>query len=347
MPRLSGLLAGLCLLLWPPIAYGGALDIWLHGTVTDTEGAPLSGVEVLVRPQEEQAQAVALEASTNRHGKYRLLLRRGELRYVMVLHLPHHQSLVKVVQPLALPPPDQPKGLTPVSGRRTFQVDFVMPSEENVVERARADDGRGKVPEAELLYAARVLQNRAVAAAHDGALDLAEELFVDAIRLDPSLAGAHSGLAKLLHARGDLEELAAAAERAWELGLRDPQVALLRCEALDGLDRRDELGQAVAHLRSVDPAAASDHLLRRATRSAATGADAEASRRLDELLAFDPVNVEARHLAAEVALRLGQVAEAAGHLETLVAAAPDHPYAISARKLLAEIDRLESASPEP
>jgi tetratricopeptide (TPR) repeat protein len=343
MPFPSGFLVGLCLLLWPPIADGGVLDIWLHGTVTDTEGAPLSGVEVLVRPQEAQAQAVALEASTNRHGKYRLLLRRGDLRYVMVLHLPHHQSLVKVVQPLALPPPDQRKGLTPVSGRRDFQVDFVMPSEEAVVERARADGGRGEIPEEELLYAARVLQNRAVAAAGDGALDLAEELFVDTIRLDPSLAGAHSGLAKLLHARGDLAGLAAAAESAWELGLRDPQVALLRCEALDGLDRREELGEAVADLRSVDPAAASEHLLRRATRSAGAGADAEASRQLDELLALDPLNVEALHLAGEVALRLGRVEQAARHLETLVATAPEHPYAMGARKLLAEIEGLAAA----
>lgn len=293
--RLSGLLASLCLLLCPSIASAGALDVWLHGTVTDTEGAPLAGVEILVRPQEQQGPALALDTATNRHGKYRLLLRRGDLRYVMVLHLPHHQSLVKVVQPLRLP--DQQakssRDFSPGPERRTFQVDFVMPSEEAVVERARADGGRGAVPAEELLYAARVLQNRAVAAALDGALDLAEELFVDTIRLDPSLAGAHSGLAKLLHARGDLEGLAAAAEKAWELGVRDPQMALLRCEALHGLGWREELEQAVAHLRSVDPAAASDHLLRRATESAAAGADAEAVRLLDQLLAFDPLNVEA------------------------------------------------------
>lgn len=345
MHRSFALVVGFTLLVWPAVAPAGALDVWLHGTVTDTEGAPLAGVEVLVRPQEEQGQAVPLETTTNRHGKYRLLLRRGDLRYVMVLHLPRHQSLVTVVQPLALPDrqTQMSRSFTPAPSRRTFLVDLVMPSEEAVVERARADGGRGEIPEEERLHAARVLQNRAVAAARAGALDLTEELFVDAIGLDPSLVGAHSGLAKLLHARSDLEGLAAAAERAWHLGVRDPQVALLHCEALDGLGREEELAAAVAHLRSIDPQAASAHLMRRATRSAAAGAYAEAAERLDELLAFDPLNVEALHLAGEAALRLGRIEEAAGHLEALVTAAPDHPYAVEARKLLSEIEGLKAA----
>lgn len=328
--------------LCPSIAPAGVLDTWLHGTVTDTEGLPLAGVRVLVRTQTNQDQTLSLESSTNRHGKYRLLLRRGDLRYVMVLDRPGYQTLVKVVQPLRLSDRDQVKAFTSPPDRRTFQVDFVMPSEEAVVERARSDGGRGEVPGEELRYAARVLQNRAVAAAHAGALDLAEELFLDAIRLDPTLEHAHSGLATLLHARGDLEGVVNAAARAWELGAREPQMTLLWCEALEDLQRHEELEGAVAHLRSLDPLLASDHLLRRATRAAGAGADSDAYELLLGLLRFDAANTEALYLAGEVALRIGQVERAADHLQTLLDASPEHPYATTARALLGEIERLKA-----
>jgi tetratricopeptide (TPR) repeat protein len=326
----------------PISAAAAGMEVWLHGTVTDLAGAPLQDVEILVAPVGREDEE--LTATTDRRGRYRLLLRRGDLRYLMTVGLAGHQTLLKTVQPIVVTDPDEREGYSQVSSRRDFVADFALPNEEEVVERARRDGGRGKVPEVEMRYAARVLHNRGVEAAEAGAWALAEELFRDTVRLDPALLGARSALVKVLYERGALAGVAAAAEEAWQAGARDPQVLLLHCVALERLGRESDLAEPVARLATVDRAAATGFLHRRAAAAMLAGSDSEAATILGDLLEVDPRNLEGLFLAGEVALRQGRVEEARRHLSTLIAVAPSSPRATTARALLAE---LEAAATPP
>jgi hypothetical protein len=275
MPRLR-LLALLPVLaapgLFPAAAVASGLDVWLQGTVTTPAGTPLAGAEIRVHAEGAEE---AIAAVCNRRGRYRVLLRQADREVLMTASAPGHQTVVTRARPLRLPEEHERRGFSQGGGRGTFEVDFVLPSEEEVVERARADGGRGAVPPEELRHAARVLQGRGVAVARAGALALAEDLFRESLQLDPDLEGAHAGLVSALFEQGRLEDLDTAAAAAWKLGIRHPEVARLHCEALDRLGRERELAAALEDLRQVDPEAAADFRRHRGTAGDAGGAPPE------------------------------------------------------------------------
>jgi arylsulfatase A-like enzyme/tetratricopeptide (TPR) repeat protein len=154
-----------------------------------------------------------------------------------------------------------------------------------------------------------------------------------AVAIHPHSADAHFGLGEALHEQGDAAAAIVEYRRAMDLGLATPAVHAALGLALAATKDLEGAGKELLLSEGADSSVRSQGWARLGHAEATEGLLADARRSLDRALSLWPGNPEALLDRAKLRRKQEDAAGAAGDLEALVAARPDHP---SARFLLAQ-----------
>ncbi len=322
---------GLLFVTLPLLAQGH-----LAGTVTDTEGKPLSGVQVKVSPLLDAVQSFQVE--TDEQGRFRLENFNPGRAYRFLVFKEGYRTVIRNVE----------SGLSGTSGLGGLEEDFTLipigvnpgGKESNLLIMKRRSAGTEAYRKGN-----RWLDR--------GNLEKAKRHYESARRLDPELAPVYEGLSLVYHKLGEYEAALEASGKALELSPWEPDYLRIRYDALNALDREDEGREVLMQLAQAAADAGTANLFYNEGVTAVRRRDIdlaismfEAALRLNpemslatealakvyaegqkyelvlalalEVLAKDPDNLELLRLRQEAASRLGRDAEAAAALEELV-----------------------------
>lgn len=177
--------------------------------------------------------------------------------------------------------------------------------------------------------------NEGVAAVRDEDIERAEELFEEALLLDPSLAQAHRSLAAIAFNAQRYDETL---EHVAPLLAAVPQHKeghRLTFFSHWYLDHEDEAQAAATAWIEVAGDDAVDELLSEGTSLFEANRAEEAAALFDVLVAAAPQNGFAHYNLGRALASLGRTAEAKEHLRHFLELAPQHPEAEAARQMLA------------
>lgn len=285
-----------CILAVTP---GWAQSGLLRGTIVDSEGEPLSGVQVTVTSEELPAFHEVLTTDEDGEFKVRFLSTQAQYQFQLLLEKPGYQSLSQSFAPSAM---------------RSMREEYVLEEAET-----RAVQRHGDLASVVSGSSSAAIQafNEGLTAQRDDDLETARTKFEEAIAADPSLGPAHVALGQVLF---DQKEYAAAvetADRALVLDVGRAEALRVKYQALRALGQEEEADAVAAELDSVEDAVAS------ARRIYNEGGEAYQARDLDTALAkfqqaaeLDPSLVEAHHAIATLQLAQGRHEEAARAAET-------------------------------
>ena len=278
----------------------------LRGTVVDTEGRPLAGVQVTVTSEELPSFHETLMTDEDGRFKIRFLSNQSQYGFELLLEKPGYQSFSQAFVP---------------SSMRVMREEYVLEeAETRTVERhgdlASVVSGSSN--------AAVQAFNEGLSAQREGDLDTARSKFEEAITADPSLGPAQVSLSQVLFDRKEYDRAVDSADRALELGFGRVEALRVKYQALRALGKQDEAEGVAAELESEEDAVAS------ARRIYNEGGEAYQAQDLDTALEkfrqaaeLDPSLVEAHHAIATLQLARGRHQEAAAAAETALALGSD------------------------
>lgn len=253
------------------LALGHLTPAWaanarLRGTVLDGQGDPIEGVQVTLV---SEAGGTHLTAETNDRGRFRMLIvDPTHPPYVLTIEKEGYQPLEEVVQLRANDATSWEAVMAPSQARPS-------PGPE---EGTAAGD-----PEAVELY------NEGAALYNEGQVAEAVAKFEEAVAIDPSLLPAHRILADLYATQGRHQDALRTAERVLELAPGDPEAALVRYDALQGLGRTDEARQALDRLvETGDPGEVAKRVYNAAVQTQKRGGEEEALALFRRSVELDP-----------------------------------------------------------
>ena len=337
MPLITKLLSSLTLaLLTAGMAWGQAT---LSGTVSDSEGNPIEGVQVTVRPLLDDTLRFTVE--THADGRYALENFNPSRGYRFRLFKEGYLGLWRDVE----------VGLSGTDRGGQFRQDFVLHRPEEGAKRESRLVMLSRYSPAAGMY------QKAQRSLDRGDLKKALKRFESARDLDPELAPVHEGLALVYHQLGRHDDALAAAERALEIAPGDPDFLRIRYDALAALGEGERAREALLQLAQVAANPSNATLFYNEGVDAARKGDGELAEsmfqnalRLDpelrkakealtkvyhqanklesatamatELLADDPNNLDLLRIRQESLARLGREEDAREALRTLVKADP-------------------------
>ena len=214
------------------LALGHLTPAWaanarLRGIVRDGNGDPLEGVQVTLV---SEPGSTHLTTETNAKGRFRLMV-------VDPTHPPYVLKLEK-------------EGFQPLEQEIQLQANGVV-SREAVMAPSQAAPSPGAGEPAAGDQEAVKLYNEGAKLYNEGVIAEAVAKFEEAVAVDPSLLPAHRVLADLYAGQDRYEDALRTAERILELAPGDPDAALVRYDALEGLGRDEEARQALDRLVSI------------------------------------------------------------------------------------------------
>jgi tetratricopeptide (TPR) repeat protein len=269
--------------------------------VTDDDGNPLEGVDVVVTCKE--LNKFHVEEKTNKKGRVTVSV--TDATKVYDFHIEHG----------AYPPVDLP--IKPeLRGTHTQEVVLTKRG-------AAPPPGAG---EGEVLYtpAERVF-NEGVRALQAEDWQTAKVKFVDALKLDPDMKAAQSALARLYVYLEEYEAALAAADRLQALDHEDRDVYRVRYEAHKALGHSEEAATALKELSSRDSGGDTVAMIyNEGVAAVNTGDFVAAKARFQEALEMDPNLVPALGAMAMIYMREGNAAEAAAMAERHLALDPSN-----------------------
>lgn len=314
------------------VAPGWAQSGLLRGTVVDSEGQPLSGVQVTVTSEELASFHDVLTTDEDGEFKVRFLSNQTQYRFQILLERPGYQSAIEDFSP---------------SGIRQSRQEFVLEeAETRTVERhgdlASVVSGSSN--------AAVQAFNEGLTAQRDGDLGTARSKYGEAITADPTLGPAHVALAQVLFDQKQYAAAVESAERALELDTGRAEALRVKYQALRALGKKEEAEAVAAELESVEDAVASARRIYNEGGEAYQARDLEtALDKFQQAAELDPSLVEAHHAIATLQLAEGRHEEAARAAETALALGSDDIQTLrvlyDAYQALGRFDELTEIAP--
>jgi len=158
--------------------------------------------------------------------------------------------------------------------------------------------------------------------------------FQEALSMDPNLQASLLGLATAGVKIGRNAEAADAAEAVLKADPKNEQAIRLRYNACLGLGDKERLVDSLVGLAAVEPAVATNGLLKLAFDAYDANDLAGAKERFLKVLQVDPNQPLAHYYAAMAFVNEGATEEARSHLERVIALAPNSAEAATAREIL-------------
>lgn len=288
-----------------------ATPVWaraglLRGTVVDTEGQPLAGVQVTVTSEDLATFHEVLTTDEDGKFKVRFLSNQTQFWFQLLLEKPGYQSFSLAFTPSAM---------------RQMREEYVLEeSETRVVER------HGDLASVVSGSSSTAIQafNEGLTAQRDGDLATARGKFEEAIADDPKLGPALVALSQVLF---DEKQYAAAietADRALGLDFGRAEALRVKYQALRALGKQEEAEAVAAELESVEDAVASARRIYNEGGEAYQAQDLDtALEKFEQAAELDPSLVEAHHAIATLQLARGRHEEAAQAAETALALGSD------------------------
>jgi tetratricopeptide (TPR) repeat protein len=300
MPQLLPLLAVILLTAGPVWA-----QATLGGTVSDSEGNPVHGVKVTVRPLLDDTLRFSVE--TGEDGRYTLENFNPSRGYRFQLFKEGYLGLWRDVE----------VGIDGTSRGSKFRQDFVLhrpeegvPRESRLVMLSRHSPAAGAYQKAQ-----RALDR--------GDLEKALKRFENARQLDPELAPVHEGLAVVYHRMGRHTEALATAERALEISPGDPDFLRIRYDALAALGEGERARATLLELAQIAASPSHSTLFYNEGVEAARGGDTVlAESMFQNALRLDPELRKAREALAKVYIQSSKLESAAAMAGELLADTP-------------------------
>jgi tetratricopeptide (TPR) repeat protein len=257
----------------------------ITGVVRDTAGKPIEGVTISITT--DAREDFSMTKSTNKKGKFIIVHMDVALTYTYTFEKEGYQTFTHEVRPLDV----------------SDSLEFVM------LTVAEA----GQISEQPISGRARAVEtyNEGVVAKQRGDLDGAEELFRQAVKIDPELVEGYVALASVAHERGDFATAATEAERALEL---DPDSSLalqLRFDSYRQLGNEEKAAEAAEAMRAAGAGSeAAVVVFNDGVRAYREGDVAEAVDKFEEALALDPELVNGYVVLGSIALSQGDFGRA-------------------------------------
>lgn len=281
----------------------------LYGKVKDENGQPVPGVRVLVTLP---GSSYRTELVTGGDGGYTLTLTDAARTYECTL---------------------EKDGFQPV----TFPLKVAIGSHEHRdFEILSAAEARRRGPAGEELAGPQLavkLFNEGAEASQMGDAATARAKFIEAAGIDPTLAAAHTALARLDLNEQNWAGAAAHAEKALALDAADVKALRILHDSCEQLGDQKRARAAAERLAALDPKAGAEDLHRDGVAKYNSG-DTEAARQLFErALAIDGEHARSHYMLA-LCLAGSDAAAAREHFETFLRLAPADPDAATAREML-------------
>ena len=184
---------------------------------------------------------------------------------------------------------------------------------------------------------AKKFHNDAVALAKAGDNAGAFAKFQEALNVDPTLQASLLGLATAGSKIGRNAEAATAAEDVLKTDPRNERAIRLRYNACLSLGDKERLIDALVGLSAVEPAVATNGLLKLAFEAYDANDKVKTKERFLKVLEVDPNQPLAHYYLALNYLNEGDTGEARSHLERVLVLAPNGPEAKTAREMLKQL----------
>lgn len=189
---------------------------------------------------------------------------------------------------------------------------------------------------------AKKLHNEGVALVKAGDNTGAFAKFQEALNVDPNLQASLLGLATAGLKIGRNAEAATAAEAILKANPKNEQAIRLRYNACLSLGDKERLIDSLVGLAAVEPAAASNGLLKLAFEAYDANDRVRAKERFNKVLEVNPNQPQAHYYLAMLYVNEGATGEARSHLERFLALAPNGPEAETAREMLKQLGKIKN-----
>ena len=186
---------------------------------------------------------------------------------------------------------------------------------------------------------AKKFHNEAVALVKAGDNAGAFAKFQEALNIDPTLQASLIGLATAGVKIGRNEEAATAAETVLKADPKNERAIRLRYNACLGLGDKERLVEALMGLSAVEPAIATNGLLKLAFEAYDANDKVKTKERFLKVLEVDPNQPLAHYYLAMAYVNEGDAGEARSHLERFLTLAPNSPEAKTAREMLKQLGK--------
>lgn len=278
----------------------------ITGLIRDSAGIPIEGVTITVTT--EAREEFKMTKTTNKKGKFIIAHIDTVLTYTYTFEKQGYQTFTRQVRPIDV----------------TDQMEFVMKTlEEAGVVPAPTVSGRTR---------AITAFNEGVMARQGGDLDGAEELFREAVKIDPDLVEGYTALSSVAHERGDFATVVVEAERALELDPNNALALQLRYDAYRQMGNDAKAAEAAEAMRAAGAGStAAVVVFNEAVRAYREGNVAEAIGKFEEAVAIDPELVNGYIVLGSIALSQGNAARAAEMAETALEKDPGNADALKVK----------------
>lgn len=186
---------------------------------------------------------------------------------------------------------------------------------------------------------ARRLFNAGLKASRDGDKERALRRYQASRAMDPALVSAHLAAAEILLNEKQYEQALPIAQRVLELEPGNAAGLALRYNALAGLGREGEAGEALDELQSASPEKVAEAFYERGRGLFNNGQIDEAIEALERTVAADPTHARAHYTLGLCYLNRGRNPDAVQHFSRFLELAPDDTDAGAARQLIEAIGK--------
>jgi tetratricopeptide (TPR) repeat protein len=256
------------------------------GVVKDTSGNPIEGVTITVTTQARED--FSMTKTSNKKGKFIIAHIDTVLTYTYTFEKDGYQTSSHQIRPIDV----------------TGPLEIVMqPVQGAGHAAAQPISGRARAVKA---------YNEGVVARQEGDLDHAEQLFREAVEIDPDLAEGYTALASVAHERGDFATAVAQCERALELDSSSALALQLRFDAYRQMGDDEKAAEAAEAMRAAGAGSeAAVVVFNEGVNTYREGNVAEAVSKFEEAVALDPELVNGYVVLGSIAFSQGDPARAA------------------------------------
>jgi tetratricopeptide (TPR) repeat protein len=292
------------------------------GVVKDPSGNPIEGVTITVTT--DAREDYSMTKTTNKKGKFIIAHIDTLLTYTYTFEKDGYQTFSQRIRPIDVAGP----------------LEYVMQTLQQAGQVAAPPiSGRTRAIKA---------YNEGVLAKQGGDPDRAEELFREAVEIDPELAEGYMALASIAHERGDFATAAAEAERALELDSGNALALQLRFDAYRQMGDEEKAAEAAEAMRAAGAVTdAAVVVFNEGVRAYREGNVAEAIRKFEEAVALDPELVNGYVVLGSIVLSQGNAVRASELAATALGKDPSNVGALKvaydAARALGDVEGAERA----
>ncbi len=274
----------------------------LRGTVVDSEGKPIAGVQVTVTS--EGLTSFRKLLTTDKKGQIKLRFQQTHYQYVfkLLFEKPGYQSFAVPLSP---------------SATQQMREQWVMEEAETQVVESHGDLGAVVTGSSNVAVEAF---NAGLSAQRDGDLALARSRFEEALAADADLGPAQLALAQVLLDQGEYAPAVLAADRALELEFSRAVALRVKHQALRALGKNEEAEAVSAELEAAEGAVASARRLYNEGGQAFQAGDKDtALAKFEQAAGLDSSLTDAHHAVATLRLAKGDYEVSAAAAEKALA----------------------------